>query len=680
MSDDDLFATLSGSLMKDLLADLAAEDGDAGFMSLEELEKELAYLDSGSTAPKLSQPSPAPPTSAAAMVMANRHDPVTPSAPVSSAAMNKGPALDAWSLSVQNFSATAFEQEFLKADSARKQQQQRTPTGMPPGLDLSNAQEYNINEGLRVVPPPGISSYPSSVPSVPETSVAPSSEANILTQAAARLVAQMQQGGTASVDDTLSPLPSNIPKPVPATPQNSVTIRGGQVEAPTPRNSVVVHADNIPPTPPPSATATPSVNRHQELPTAAVSPMVGNAPYIPQMMMPQQVPPGAMPIPTPTIPVAVPVRGTAWQQPGPPPPSQPRYCNPHPRAPTVPATDLKSTYMTPRDIGYVIHGILRHIQAAGASSVDDYDVQYWVRRNGSKAAEQAVLSRPTPQKKKGDKTAKETASEAALAVLEQRSRQAKAKEWSNEHSTLGLVTKTNVHRPRALLAQPVVADQNAAGSEQKQRAALWKARIYADQAYQALDKVMELWRMAQPGQVPASMHPHLLKLLKCMGIQKAATDGDNDHQEYRVTDEDAMKLLLKLDKGKNLLSRVLEQALLPPKAVQVALPVMLKVLLSPASASTKAGGTDTSADNRIFSIVSRIVESLPDLSPECLLASVEVMHSSSEQALLSTSRMQCMHSLLHRGSVVSQDPTSPEGFKQAWGKIEESFLEILSAM
>lgn len=663
MSDDDLFAALSGSLMKDLLADLAAEDGDGGFMSLEELEKELSYLEKGSTATTLSQPLSVPPTSAAAMVMANRHDPVTPSAPVSSVAMSNGPALDAWSLSLKNFSATALEQEFLKADSARKQQQQRPPTGMPPGLDLSTAQEYNIDEGLHAVAPPGMAVFPSSMPHVPETNAAPPSESNVLTQAAARLIAQMQQGGTAS------PHASDIPKPVPATPQNSVTIRGGREEAPTPRNSVTAHASSIPPTPPPSAAATPFFNHGpHEMPMGAVMPIVGSAPSY-------------LPIATPSIPVAVPVRGAAWQQPGPPPPSQPRYCNPHPRAPTIPAMELKSKYMTPRDIGYVVHGILRHIQAAGASSVDDYDVQYWVRRNGSKAAEQAVLSRPTPQKKKSATDAKETASEAALAVLEQRSRQAKAKEWSNENSTLGLVTKTNVHRPRALLAQPVIPDQNATGGEQKQRAALWKARIYADQAYQALNKVQELWRMAAPGQVPASMHPHLLRLLKCMGIQKTATDGDDDRQEYRVTDEDAMRLLLKLDKGKNLLSRVLEQALLPPQAVQVALPSMLKVLLSSTSpASTKSNGTDDPADNRVFSILSRIVESLPDLSPQCLLASVQVVHSSSEQALLTTSRMQCMHSLLHRGSVVSQNPTSPEDFKKEWDTIEESFLGILSEM
>jgi hypothetical protein len=652
MSDDDLFATLSGSLMKDLLADLAAEDGDGGFMSLEELEKELAYLDKGSTATSFPQPLSAPPTSAAAMVMANRHDPVTPSAPLSGTPMNSGPALDAWSLSLQNFSASALEHEFLKADSVRKQQQ-RPPSGMPPGLDLSSVQEYNIDEALKVAAPPGIASVPSSLPPVPEKKAAPPNEASVLTEAAAKLVAQMQQGGAAT--QTALPHMSDIPKPVPATPQNSITIRGGQ-EVSTP-----AHAGNIPPTPPPSAAATPFFTHGPpEIPMGSVVPTY-------------------LPIAASTIPVAVPVRGAAWQHSGPPPPSQPRFCNPHPRAPTIPATDLTSKYMTSRDIGYVVHGILRHIQAAGASSVDDYDVQYWVRRNGNKAAEQAVLSRPTPQKKKNADDAKETASEAALAVLEQRSRQAKAKEWSNEHSTLGLVTKTNVHRPRALLAQPVAVDQGAIGSEQKQRAALWKARIYADQAYQALNKVLELWRMAAPGQVPASMHPHLLRLLKCMGIHKTAVDGEDDQHEYRVTDEDAMRLLLKLDKGKNLLSRVLEQALLPPQAVQAALPSILKILLASSSVS-KSNGVDDLTDNRIFSILSRIVESLPDLSPQCLLTSVQVVHGSSEQALLTTSRMQCMHSLLHRGSVVSQDPSSPEDFKQQWGIIEDSFLEILSAM
>ena len=58
-SDDDLFASLGGSLMKDLLADLTIDNGDeGGLMSLDELEAELAQMDSLSAMP--------PPTSSAA--------------------------------------------------------------------------------------------------------------------------------------------------------------------------------------------------------------------------------------------------------------------------------------------------------------------------------------------------------------------------------------------------------------------------------------------------------------------------------------------------------------------------------------------------------------------------------------------------------------------------------------
>ena len=45
-----------------------------------------------------------------------------------------------------------------------------------------------------------------------------------------------------------------------------------------------------------------------------------------------------------------------------------------------------------------------------------------------------------------------------------------------------------------------------------------------------------------------------------------------------VQDSAALQLLLKLHKGKVLVARVLEQALLPPNAVQVLLPAILQVL------------------------------------------------------------------------------------------------------
>ena len=681
--DDDLFASLGGSLMKDLLADLAVDDGEDGWMSLDELERELAHLDQGSRGLASLSTVQETPSTAASMVVANQarggaHATDTMTATTTTAGINN-PAVDAWSLSFQRFSAAALEQDFLQADSARKQQQQEPqqqppPPGLP-GLDLASIKDYNINETAKVAPPPGMTGSARATEGQGE---------QIISQAAAKLMQQLQQQAAEEegkeqdqVMTTPSPKeaplpPPKIPKPsMPPTPQNSMSLGADGTPMPLPGRGTMGFA----PTPPPSAAVTPQV-----MPSMAVPPMAQGMVALPAVVGGQQ------PVALGSIPVAVPLAappsgGRAWQRPVVPVaprlqplPPRPVYCNPHPRAPPVPATALASKYMTSRDIGYVVHGILRHLQTAGASSIDDYDVQYWVRRNG-KAAEQAVVQRSTTKK---------TASNENVST--DKEREQKAKEWSSAQKTLGHVAKASVSRPRALLAQPVPEILTSESS--KQRAVLWKARIYVDQAYQAFMKVIDLLKTSPPGQVPP-VQPYLRKLLKCMGLQKTK-DGEQQqqaqqqqadhHQEYVVVDEQAMKLLLKLDKGKILMSRVLEQALLPPKAVQTALPVLLRVLCENPPTRTPPSSSvavDDPADSRLFGILARIIQTLPQLSTESLLEALEAVEQQSAAALSTTARMQCAHALLQRGGRVA---ANDKDFQEKWSKMEDTFLQILAAM
>ena len=337
-------------------------------------------------------------------------------------------------------------------------------------------------------------------------------------------------------------------------------------------------------------------------------------------------------------------RGSPGSAPAPPPVKA--FCNPHPNAPPVPATVLESKFMSARDIAYVVHAILKPVLAEGVSE-NDYHMQF-LRRSGSQA---------NPANPKDPRDMNE----------EMLSRAKKSKEWSTDKSTLGHVAKTNVARPRALIATPQSSSEQ--DSEQKQRASVWKARVYCDQAYQAYQVIMDTWRAAPPGSKPPQFLTHLMKLMKCMGI--TSNDG-----QYKI-DEEALRLLAKLSKGRTLIARILEQELLPANAVQPFLPILLGIIFPLNTKKGEAQGQNDVSTERCFRAITRVLKKLNTPS-FVLLKCIEVVHQNGKAALSSTSRMECVHTLLQKGSfVIGQDPS--EENRAAWGKAESDFMVLLQA-
>jgi hypothetical protein len=378
--------------------------------------------------------------------------------------------------------------------------------------------------------------------------------------------------------------------------------------------------------------------------------------------------------------------------------------------------------MKSRDISYVVHAILRPILAAAAADssngADDYDVQYMQRRNGGQGQgggppppSQAppmpavrVVKRPSDKdkdKKDGDD---DTDADLDATSAEIASRSKKAKEWSNEHAVLGYVAKTNVTRPRALLAEPMAVsstDENGdddAGDDpasssaiNKQRAVLWKARIYCDQAYQAYAAVIESWRAAKQGQQPsAAVQLHLVKLSKCLGLTRRVEPNSNAENNNNtaaasvsavyVQDSDALQLLLKLHKGKVLVARVLEQALLPPNAVQALLPAMLQVLYTTSNIKENSdGSSDHATDDRLFLAIARIVQTLPNLSGTTIVKCIETAGANGGTSLHTTDRMNAVHAFLQRGNVVAGSLGDP-AFQAVWTETEAEFVKVLTGM
>lgn len=624
--------------MKDLLADLQVDDGD---FSLDQLEKELATLDQEPQQLMNSQPLPA--LDAASLVVSHAQQRGTGIMPgLATPVQNQG--MDAWSLSLQNFTAMSLQDDFLAADSARKKQQGSVQAQGP--AILEGAEDYDVGEKPALTPPPGLGSGPPGlIPKTPSPKPFPSTPQNSLVippEAAPVLTAS-----TGVPTPATSAMPGNDPGP-----EKSKILE-----------SVATKLQAVPAQPAPAPVPVP-VSHHMPEAGMPAMPMPGPPPNMaipPQMMPPQNFPQGAMVPPPMMVPSAQPhpvvvatpaVKGPAWQaQPVPPrpPPPQPirAFCNPHPAAPPIAATVLASKFMSARDIAYVVHGILRPVLAEGISE-DDYFIQFLRRLGG-----QANPSNPQKQ---------------ADANKEMVSRANKSKEWSSEKGVLGHVAKSNVARPRALIATPTAAASSEQDSDQKQRATLWKARIYCDQAYQSYQNVVDIWRSAPPGGVPPQVQKHLVKLMKCMGTTLVDKD-------YKV-EQDSLALLVKLSKGRTLISRVLEQALLPPNAVQALLPELLDALV--ASITKKQDKkVDEFSEERLFRAIGSVLQKL-NVNSDTLLKCIDVVQKHGKVSLESGARMECLHTLLQKGTlVVGQDP-SPEK-RAAWGKAEGAFMALLQA-
>ena len=72
-------------------------------------------------------------------------------APLPPPGMGTSDTTDAWSLSLQKFTSLSLQEDFLAADSARKQ------TRPPPGMAaLAGAEDYDIKEKNILSPPPGL--------------------------------------------------------------------------------------------------------------------------------------------------------------------------------------------------------------------------------------------------------------------------------------------------------------------------------------------------------------------------------------------------------------------------------------------------------------------------------------------------------------------------------------------
>lgn len=617
--------------------------------SLEQLEQELAahYGDSApspTTAPPPNLFHP-PPSSAASLVVSHQGQQqqsqpsassfdTTTSPPVSQ--ISATTTADAWSRSLEQFTALSLQDDFLAADSARKARTAPTTTTTNVNTALvQQAEEYNLMEPV-VTAPYTAPAKPPGMPSPQDTK---------RTTAATSFHEAAQTQGILPQDDAAAaaalPKVALADRPVPPTPQNSrVTERSVPL---TPQNSTVEEREEMTrPTPsqPPMSMVSPPQHGMAVATPLVAQPILSSPPMQQQQQAWTTLPPPPSPH-----------GGLPWQQA--PPPRQVRvqyYCNAHPRAPFIPATNLESTFMKARDVTYVLHAMLKPILMLGAS-LNDYDIMLYRKRQVQSTPMQSTLQKQPLAYNK-----------------EMTSRQAKTKEWQSTNSTLGHVTKTHVTRPRALLATSITSNLK---ENNKDRAVLWKARLVVDQAYQAYQALVECWQEVTGAanetdrtRASAAIQSPLKRLLRCCGVTKVAPE------TYELTKGDSLQLLTKLPKGQTLLSRVLEQALLPPNAVQILLPMLLKV-------SFFSCAVNSMEEARIFRALANVIATLPQIKGACLLECLGEIKSAGREAFLaSTVRMESVHALLRRGQAV-QEGNADSSFVQQWSLAEADLMSLL---
>jgi len=280
----------------------------------------------------------------------------------------------------------------------------------------------------------------------------------------------------------------------------------------------------------------------------------------------------------------------------------------------------------------------------------------------------------------------------------------RADEWSKEKQALGKLAKANVKRPRALLATNALsstAENRVSASEEadedtaetKQRALLWAARAGIDKGYLAYLNLVELRRLLQsrPGdalsgapaiedrrdELLSDVEDNVNKLHTAFGVEKSPSG------EIKILGTVLMRTL-SLPKGRMLLSRVVDEGILPHPSACHLLPVAIKVILEFSSSADLTAAPPAGEDRLLRSLTGLVKTVQPSVDVGNLLAclgsvidakSIMSEKNKSMKTVLTGKRtlMELLHAIFTRGSEVCIGEDEAE-----WKKKESSFLQILS--
>jgi hypothetical protein len=382
------------------------------------------------------------------------------------------------------------------------------------------------------------------------------------------------------------------------------------------------------------------------------------------------------------------------------------FQDPSPHAPPVPATSIPSTSMTARDLCHVLHSIMRPLLTF-ENVLDAYNADYYHWSYNDRKSRNLLFSNniggnmsnlPNPVWKETKMKAHAMESKFRDTV------EKRADEWSKEKQALGRVAKANVKRPRALLATTALSSTAESRvtsgleideemDEYKQRALLWAARVGIDKGYLAYLNLVELRRLLQSrpgdalsnvdevenrrGELLHDVENNVSKLHSAFGVEK-------DESGEVSINRKVLSRTLSLPKGRMLLSRVVDEGILPHPSACHLLPVAIKVILESASTADLTVAPPAGEDRLLRSLTGLVRTVQPSVDVDNLLACLSsvidaktVMDEKKKnmKTVLAGKRtlMELLHAIFTRGGEVCVGEHEGE-----WKAKESSFLMILS--
>lgn len=270
----------------------------------------------------------------------------------------------------------------------------------------------------------------------------------------------------------------------------------------------------------------------------------------------------------------------------------------------------------------------------------------------------------------------------------------RAKKWEGEEKVLGHISKSNVSKPRALLAIPTMKQESAdlAEEEEKLRNELWAARVLIDKGMLALLDLQELQRIIKDNRVNPDkkeslmrgVRTHIKILESCVGItedvQEAGEnkEGEEVGQPTKSFDANTLASVLKLPKGMQLVARTIETGILPHASAVTILPSALAELLSEKREESWAANK-VNMEERLLNAFERgiVTISQPEIPGSVLkniVRSVCAQHEgeSTMKDAIATGRRRAeiMHTIMKRGGEVCEGD-------QEWESLEEGFIIML---
>ena len=395
------------------------------------------------------------------------------------------------------------------------------------------------------------------------------------------------------------------------------------------------------------------------------------------------------------------------------------FQDPSPTAPPVPATSIPSSSMTSRDLCHVLHSIMRPMLTF-ENVLDAYNADYYHWSYNDRKSRNLLFSNTNSSTDLPNPVWKET----KMKALEMESKfrntvEKRADEWSKEKHALGKIAKANVKRPRALLATTALSstaesrltngslDGDIVNDEHndvemedyKQRAFMWAARVGIDKGYLAYLNLVELRRLLQsrPGDALSNVdeagnrreellhdvEENVEKLHAAFGVGKKE-DGTNDNSEISVNVK-VLSRTMSLPKGRMLLSRVVDEGILPhPSACHLLAPAIKIIFESSSDADLSAA--PLAGEDRLLRSLTGLVQTVrPSVDSKNLIACLtsiidakEIMDEKKKKSLKSVltgkrTLMQLLHSIFTRGGEVCVGVCERE-----WKAKESAILTILS--